>query len=121
MNIAQPNNLLYFKNIKEFGVIGDCIDDVFDDWAGGLIEITDTEFWHYRGDCENSEPWCLSAQDQQDYLDMLEEIEDNYLPQAYMRIGFNVASYNYHPGFPHNNYYWYFYYKVGIPVYDNNE
>lgn len=121
MNIAQPNNLLYFKNIKEFGVIGSCYNDVYDDWAFGLIEVSDVDFWHYKQDCENSKPLCLTAQDQQDYLDVLEEIEDSYLPQGYMRIGFNIASYNFFPSYPYYNYYWYFYYKVGIPVYDNNE
>lgn len=121
MNIAVSNDLLYYKNIKEMGVVGHCEDDVYDEWnTFGYIEISDTDFWHYKSTCENSKPLCLSAENQQDYLDVLEDLVDQYLPTGYERIGFKIAKYEAFPSTP-ANYYWYFWFKVGIPVYDNQQ
>lgn len=123
--LIQPSNLEYWTDIRSFGLVGSCDNIIIDEFQiWDYIEIESTDFWHYTTSClSTSGPLCLQASDMNNYLQVFLNNLQAHLPAPYQVIGNYSCTYNYFPPTQTTpaNWYWYFYVKVGIPVYSGNE
>lgn len=112
----------HFTDIKKFEIVSHCEFSIYDDWDFGLLEVNVEDVWHYNSTClSNSGDFCLDSDELENYSSAIQYNLEEYLPEGWMVVGYQVAKYDYgidpDPPYP-TNYYWYYAMIVAKPVYN---
>lgn len=119
-SFSQSVNVLYYKDIRRYGIIGACSDSEFDDWDNGYLEASEVDIWHYKtSNCTNIHDHCLSSTEMDDQYDAAHTAVNDHLPSTHQIIGAYSIKYDL-IGSPATSEWWYYYLLAGTPVYSGS-